>query len=195
MDTVSVQYRFAWRHRIFLLSTIYPPFECVYTFFTPNSLWPIPLQRQRINRCSSVKRQTSTTARVSSSALYLTMTSRPVKSRYTKIRVEDLLNDAQANSSHNIGVTAPSTASAPGATNDSKLICTYDRCHRAFPSSGALLDHQNRAHGVPTRHICGRCNVSFSTLPNLNKHVSFRSPCPITIERMRISNPSFHADC
>lgn len=51
-------------------------------------------------------------------------------------------------------------------------VCNINNCNRRFVSKESLLAHQRRVHALPTAHVCSHCSTSFSTLPNLNKHVS-----------------------
>lgn len=73
------------------------------------------------------------------------------KEKYNKVNVADLLFDRGGN-----------------GTN----VCTINNCNRKFISKESLLAHQRKAHAPPTAHVCPYCRSSFSTIPNLNKHVS-----------------------
>lgn len=73
--------------------------------------------------------------------------------KYNKVTIRDLLFDR-------------------GQTDDSEAnICTINNCNRKFISKESLEIHQRRAHAPPTAHVCPVCFASFSTVPNLNKHV------------------------
>lgn len=76
-------------------------------------------------------------------------------SRYTKVSVQDLLFDV-----------------GDSADNTGENICTINNCNRKFISRESLLAHQRKAHYPPTANVCPYCFSSFSTIPNLNKHVS-----------------------
>lgn len=54
----------------------------------------------------------------------------------------------------------------------SEFLCDYPGCHRKFSTSASRLIHQRRTHAPPTAYVCCFCKSSFSTSPNLNKHVS-----------------------
>lgn len=64
-------------------------------------------------------------------------------------------------------------------------ICTINKCNRKFISKESLQIHQRRSHAPPTAHICPQCYASFSSVPNLNKHVSSASCYPSCILKNR----------
>lgn len=87
---------------------------------------------------------------------------------YNRVRVEDLLNDDRDLSS---------SPFAHGSLSEGKpegIICKINECDRRFVSEQSLLAHQRRTHAAATPFICPHCKLSYSTVPNLNKHVSNR---------------------
>lgn len=80
-----------------------------------------------------------------------------MSSSKNRMAVENLLNEANT--------------SRRGDANE--FICTVNKCNRKFVSEESLLAHQRRSHAPPTANVCSHCKSSFSTVPNLNKHVSF----------------------
>lgn len=83
---------------------------------------------------------------------------------YNRVRVEDLLNDEPS---------IP-TSSQPSSfrRSDSAIICHVKDCGRRFVSKESLEAHQRRSHAAATPFVCPHCHISYSTIPNLNKHVS-----------------------
>lgn len=73
--------------------------------------------------------------------------------KYNRVNISDLLFDS-----------SPTDKSG-------KNICTINNCNRKFVSKESMEAHQRRAHAPPTAHICSQCFASFSSVPNLNKHV------------------------
>lgn len=91
-------------------------------------------------------------------------------SQYNRVRVDDLLNPDSPSSRSKDSRRRPS-GSASGATVSS-IECDVPGCKRKFPSKDSMKAHQKRSHPAPTNFICDQCQTSFSTPPNLNKHVS-----------------------
>lgn len=54
----------------------------------------------------------------------------------------------------------------------SQVKCDYVGCGRLFVSPRSLSMHRKRQHCSPTSNVCPKCLSSFSTVPNLNRHVS-----------------------
>lgn len=79
-----------------------------------------------------------------------------IMSNSSRVSVQSLLNDEKV--------------FARGNSNE--FVCTIDNCNRKFISNDSLSVHQKRCHSPPTAHVCSQCKSSFSTIPNLNKHVS-----------------------
>lgn len=104
---------------------------------------------------------------------------RKMPTKYNRVRVEDLLNADPApptRSPRRLG-------SAPRGKPSSSLLppdhhinidipCDHLHCKKTFNTRSALHAHQRRSHPAPTAFICESCRSSFSTPPNLNKHVS-----------------------
>lgn len=86
--------------------------------------------------------------------------------KYNKISIDDLLNKTGSNNN------ASSSASS-SAPDNVAFECTEPLCGRKFVSEEALKAHKKRSHAAPTSYVCQRCKSTFSTLPNLNKHVSY----------------------
>lgn len=85
---------------------------------------------------------------------------RKMTSHFNRVKVEDLLNDEKV-------------SLAPHSRNSAAdYVCSFPNCQRRFQSRDALLGHQRRLHAARTEYVCKLCNSSFSTTPNLNKHVS-----------------------
>lgn len=83
-------------------------------------------------------------------------------SNYNRIQVKDLLNHPAASSG------------GPKGGSSSKCevcLCDLDGCTREFASRKALEIHQKRVHSAPTVFACKICPSTFSTSPNLAKHV------------------------
>lgn len=110
-----------------------------------------------------------------------------MSSKYNRVRVDDLLNK----DSYNNQGAVFKEHKYPQAR-----LCTIDRCNRKFVSEGALLAHQRRSHALPTLHVCTNCDSSFSSLPNLNKHVRniIVQTLMIFLEPRRYSLNSLHID-
>lgn len=92
------------------------------------------------------------------------------KTRFRRINVEDLLNDNK----NGTGRKASSSSSKESDVRTTIVVCKFSNCSRSFPTSLSLAEHQSQVHGDMIRHTCGRCKASFSTLPNLNKHVRWK---------------------
>lgn len=88
----------------------------------------------------------------------------PMSSRYNRVSVSDLLNDEASGSS-----------SQGAASTQRGIYCRVEGCGRRFVSQEALTAHQKRSHAAPTAFRCPHCGSSFSTAPNLNKHVRYYS--------------------
>lgn len=80
---------------------------------------------------------------------------------YSRVSVQDLLNEES---------TAPLRPSQPHLQREG-IICHAEGCGRHFVSQESLIAHQRRSHAAPTAFVCQLCNLSYSTVPNLNKHV------------------------
>lgn len=83
-------------------------------------------------------------------------------STYNRVSVQDLLNA-------DIAIVGNSSS---GPAPEAWAVCNIGSCGRRFVSVQSLSAHQKRAHAAPTSLICSHCGSSFSTIPNLNKHVS-----------------------
>lgn len=81
--------------------------------------------------------------------------------RYNRVRVQDLLNDEHSSRSHS------SLSKESG-----EAVCLVEGCGKKFFTQKSLVVHQKRSHAAPTDFICHLCRCSFSSIPNLNKHVS-----------------------
>lgn len=81
-------------------------------------------------------------------------------SKYNRVSVKDLLNEDKE-----------SEKQVESVRKDG-IICHIDSCGRQFVSQESLIAHQKRSHAAPTKYICQYCQSSYSTVPNLNKHVS-----------------------
>lgn len=118
---------------------------------------PIPSQKKSNTELFQLKEKQDTPF-ISNQLEKRTMMSS--SSAYNKVRVEDLLNkESEPAKSHH-------TIRRPG------IICHLDGCGRQFVSHESLVAHQKRSHAAPTSFICPHCELSYSTVPNLNKHVS-----------------------
>ena len=96
-----------------------------------------------------------------------------VPPKFNRVRVADLLNHEPGSSSSQ-GKPKKDKASSSDSDTPGRFVdveCEIGHCKRKFPTKEALLAHQKRSHPVPTEFICEQCNSSFSTSPNLNKHV------------------------
>lgn len=82
--------------------------------------------------------------------------------QYNRVRVEDLLNEEQAG-----------TSDSSTSPNSKNVACTEEGCGKRFFTEKSLLVHQKRSHAAPTDFVCHLCQSSFSSIPNLNKHVSW----------------------
>lgn len=96
-------------------------------------------------------------------------------SQYNRVRVEDLLN-SETSSSRSRPSGSGSRKKSSGSGSDSppsasEIECNVVHCKRKFSSRDALRAHQKRSHPAPTAFVCEHCQSSFSTPPNLNKHV------------------------
>lgn len=80
-------------------------------------------------------------------------------SKYNRVSVKDLLNEDNE-----------SEDKVEYVKKDG-IICHIDNCGRQFVSQESLIAHQKRSHAAPTKYICHYCRSSYSTVPNLNKHV------------------------
>lgn len=86
---------------------------------------------------------------------------------YNRVNVLDLLNH------DNYPFTAHSVQRQTELVSHSNhYVCNLGECTRRFSSEKALTAHFEKAHGSSTQYICPHCRSSFSTSPNLNKHVS-----------------------
>lgn len=88
---------------------------------------------------------------------------------FNKIPVKDLLNETppRGRISHRPTQIKPDVFT---------FLCESSNCNRRFASQEALTAHQRRSHATRTQFACPHCSSTFSTSPNLNKHVSqFRS--------------------
>lgn len=87
-----------------------------------------------------------------------------MSAQYNRVRVEDLINDSSSSNK----------SSVMSSSSQQKVAykCEAPLCGRKFVSEEALEAHHKRSHAPPTAYVCQRCKSSFSTLPNLNKHVS-----------------------
>lgn len=81
------------------------------------------------------------------------------QTEYTKIFVQDLLNRDRNEEMRN-------------SPQFQEVKCEYLDCGKLFASPQSMFNHQKRQHGSPTANVCPKCLSSFSTIPNLNKHVS-----------------------
>lgn len=77
---------------------------------------------------------------------------------YTRIPIQGLLNAPDGE-----------TKQAP---QFQEVKCEYPSCRKKFATPQALINHRSRQHGSPSAIVCPHCSSSFSTVPNLNKHVS-----------------------
>lgn len=86
---------------------------------------------------------------------------------YNRVNVIDLLNhDSYPFNGH------PLQQETGQQTHSNQYVCNIGECTRRFSSEKALTSHFEKAHGSSTQYICPHCRSSFSTSPNLNKHVS-----------------------
>lgn len=90
---------------------------------------------------------------------------------YKRVKVQDLLNDDDSYVSRSAN-QAQASSSADGIPN---IVCEMDQCGRKFATFESLTAHQKRQHAAPTAFVCPYCHSSYSSLPNLNKHVSISS--------------------
>lgn len=96
-------------------------------------------------------------------------------SQYNRVRVDDLLNPDGPSSRSRGTVRSDSRrrpSDSPSGATVSSVECDVQGCKRKFPSKDSMKAHQKRSHPAPTNFICDQCQSSFSTPPNLNKHVS-----------------------
>lgn len=98
-------------------------------------------------------------------------------SGYNRVRVEDLLNaeassSSRSKSSNRVGDDKRKKGGASSSAGGSEVMCDVPHCKRKFPTLDSLKAHQKRSHAPPTAYVCEHCKSSFSTPPNLNKHVS-----------------------
>lgn len=98
-------------------------------------------------------------------------------SRYNRVKVEDLLNQEERSDSNE---------------NPREIICHLEECGRQFVSHEALIAHQKRSHAAPTSYICRYCQMSYSTVPNLNKHVSTTLPSVLILSLMPLILINLH---
>lgn len=113
------------------------------------------LLRKRGAASGDSRDQSKKSSEAGSSSDHAKQTSKPDNEKYNKVNIRDLLFDR-------------------GQTDDSEgNICTINNCNRKFISKEPLEIHQRRAHSPPTAHVCPVCFASFSTVPNLNKHVRY----------------------
>lgn len=105
---------------------------------------------------------------ISSSLVTAESNKTPNRERYNRVRVEDLLNSSSSGSKEPQKVLVHHQFETPLA----QFLCEYPSCHRKFSTFASRAIHQRRTHAPPTSFICQHCNSSFSTSPNLNKHVS-----------------------
>lgn len=100
-------------------------------------------------------------------------------SKFSKIKVEDLLNDAPAR-----GKT--SHRPTPVQSDIFTIVCTVENCGKRFATSDALHAHQRRSHAAPTPFICRQCKSTFSSAANLNKHVRFQKQSYFPISKINL---------
>lgn len=86
---------------------------------------------------------------------------------FNRVSVDDLLNKPSSMKEGKKSIRP---------TDVFKFVCSMDNCNRAFASEATLKSHQVRTHGPPTSFVCPRCGSSYSSVPNLNKHVSLLIP-------------------
>ena len=105
-------------------------------------------------------------------------------SQFNRVSVEALLNAEGSSSSRHQRSShrrttegdkrhKGSSSGSDSPTSHSEIQCTVPHCKRKFPSGDALKAHMKRSHPAPTAYVCEHCKSSFSTPPNLNKHVSY----------------------
>lgn len=102
--------------------------------------------------------------------------------KYNRVRVEDLLN-AETTSTTTSRPRRPPSSSRRGTSSSggssisvspdliADIPCDVPHCKRTFTTGAALIAHKRRSHPAPTAFVCEHCHSSFSTPPNLNKHV------------------------
>lgn len=115
----------------------------------------------------------------SSSSSYSNQNNRPTQaagsssnmptSHYNRVRVQDLLNTETPSSSRR----NRSSSDSDEAQRNSNYQCQVANCNRVFSTAESLAAHVKRSHAAPTQFVCEHCGSSFSTPPNLNKHVRF----------------------
>lgn len=93
-----------------------------------------------------------------------------MSSPYKRVTVKDLLNDESNSPSMN---TPNLTRHADGIPN---IRCDINSCGQKFATLDSLQAHQRRKHAAPTSFVCPQCMSSYSSLPNLKKHVRFQVP-------------------
>lgn len=93
-------------------------------------------------------------------------------------KASDTTSSSGTSCQKNNEASAASNAASPKSSNFSsgseENICTINNCNKKFLSKESLLAHQRRIHAPPTAHVCPNCADSFSTKPNLNRHVSWK---------------------
>lgn len=98
----------------------------------------------------------------------------PYRSRslsYTRVRVQDLLNeDPTPSARHDLRVASSSVRVR--SSNRAEFKCATPNCGRSFQSKTSLSAHKRQCKPGPTPFVCSRCSSSFSSNANLNKHVS-----------------------
>lgn len=90
-------------------------------------------------------------------------------SSFRRVRVEDLLNDTSLDDQE-----SAQSSRKESPIELAEIRCDYPGCLKVFPSFSTLQQHHRRSHARPTSFVCDKCQASFSTFPNLNKHVSWR---------------------
>lgn len=133
---------------------------------------------------SKLSRQTShrtPTSNRQSQAASSSTVQEDMPTKFNRVRVEDLLNteSAGASSSRHRSSHKSSSSSRPKSSRSSSdsppshlnIPCEFSGCKRTFHSLESLRAHQKRSHPAPTAFVCDICKSSFSTPPNLNKHV------------------------
>lgn len=112
------------------------------------------------------------TNRASSSSTGSNRSRVPDSKAFTRVKVQDLLN-VDEDSSNSVS----KKSQIGGIPN---IVCMDDGCGRKFASSESLVTHRKRQHAAPTSFVCSFCQSSYSSLPNLNKHVSMADSLLLT---------------